>query len=339
MSYRKTYTGYVHYSGTVDYPASDTGGTASYSGSEPVYITIDVDTAVFDASIAHCNTAVNGLTTAVVATEAAQVEAERVTSRKIANSIVKGFFDYVGADLTQKIKELVSKCESVFLALIGYKENCLAKSKQMQEDYHRISRRYSKIFEDLDRETASRIKMLDKHTFRFAETAQDLIDRSSNTDLLGISTITANESIRLETILSCSHIKRQGKILLEKANNYLQGTYRIINSVSNLLEDTQLEGVIMLPMMFVESVVNSEKKETKVIGAKDQYAPSGEFIDSQLCSKFMSKELEWVNMDSRDFEKVISYLNADVQAAQMEDRTLKTMLGLLNNQVIQTIKA
>lgn len=339
MSYRRSYTGYVHYSGTVSYPASQNGGSVSYSGTEPVYITIDVDTNAFDASVDHCTDAVNALTGAVVATEAAQVESKRRASKQIAASIVKGFFEYVGADLSQKIKELASKCESLFFALMGHKENCLSKSKQMQDDYNRISKRYSKIFEDLDKETVSRIEVLDRPTFQFAETAQNLIDRNSNTELLGISTISANESIKLETVLSCSHVKQQASILLAKANNYLQGTYRLANSVRDMLDESQAEEEIMLPVMFVESVLNSDNKETKIIGTDEEFTPSGESIDSQLRSRFMSKDVEWDDMKTEDFEKVISYLNADVQSGQMEDRTLKTMLGLLNDQAIQTIKA
>lgn len=339
MSYRQSYTGYVHYSGTVSYPASQNGGSVSYSGSEPVYITIDVDTDVFDASVEHCTDAVNELTGAVVATEAAQVESKRRAAKQIASSIVKGFFEYVGADLSLKIKELASKCESLFFALMGHKKNCLSKSKQMQDDYNRISKRYSKIFEDLDKETVSRIEVLDKPTFQFAETAQNLIDRNSNTELLGISTISANESIKLETVLSCSHVKQQTSILLAKANNYLKGTYRLANSVRDMLNDSQVEEEIMLPVMFVESVINSDNKNTEIIGIDEEFTPSGESIDSQLRSKFMSKDIEWDDMKTEDFEKVISYLNADVQSGQMEDRTLKTMLGLLNDQAIQTIKA
>lgn len=339
MSYRRSYTGYVHYSGTVSYPASQNGGSVRYSGTEPVYITIDVDTDVFDASVDHCNDAVNALTGAVVATEAAQVESKRRASKQIASSIVKGFFEYVGADLSQKIKELASKCESLFFALMGHKENCLSKSRQMQDDYNRISKRYSKIFEDLDKETVSRIEVLDRPTFQFAETAQNLIDRNSNTELLGISTISANESIKLETVLSCSHVKQQASNLLAKANNYLQGTYRLANSVRDMLDESQVEEEILLPVMFVESVINSDNKETKIIGTDEEFTPSGESIDSQLRSKFMSKDVEWDDMKSEEFEKVISYLNADVQTGQLEDRTLKTMLGLLNDQAIQTIKA
>lgn len=339
MSYRRSYTGYVRYSGSVSYPASQNGGSVSYSGTEPVYITIDVDTDVFDASISNCNHAVNGLTTAVVATEAAQVESKRKTSMQIAAAIVKGFFEYVGADLSQKIKELASKCESLFFALMGHKENCLSKSKQMQEDYNRISKRYSKVFEDLDKETISRIEILDKPTFHFANIAQTVVNRNSSTELLGISTISANESLKLETILSCSHVKQQANTLIAKANDYLQGTYRLNNSVRDMLYDVSEEHDILIPILFIESVVNSDNKETKIIASDRKHMKLNDSMNSQLRSKFMSKEIEWDNISSVDFEKIVSYLNTDVQSEQMESRTLKTMLELLNEQKIQTIKA
>ena len=339
MSYRRSYTGYVRYSGSVSYPASQNGGSVSYSGTEPVNITIDLDTDVFDASISNCNHAVNGLTTAVVAPEAAQVESKRKTSMQIAAAIVKGFFEYVGADLSQKIKELASKCESLFFALMGHKETCLSKSKQMQEDYNRISKRYSKVFEDLDKETISRIEILDKPTFHFANIAQTVVNRSSSTELLGISTISANESLKLETILSCSHVKQQANTLIAKANDYLQGTYRLNNSVRDMLYDVSEERDILIPILFIESVVNSDNKETKIIASDRKHMKLNDSMNSQLRSKFMSKEIEWDNISSVDFEKIVSYLNTDVQSEQMESRTLKTMLELLNEQKIQTIKA
>ena len=339
MSYSRTYTGYVRGSTTVSYPASESGGTRTVDYEEPVYITIDVDTTAFDLSVADCNGSVDGLTGAVVATEAAQVEAERVASKQIASSIVKGFFQYVGADLSQKIKELSSKCESLFFALMGHKDNCLAKTKQMQDDYNRISKRYSKIFEDLDKETISRIEVLDKPTFQFADTAQSLIDRSSDTDLLGISTISANENIKLETVLSCSHVKQQASILLSKANEYLQGTYRLSNAVRDMLYESRDGEDILLPVLFVESVVNADNRETRILGTDAEYMPSGQKVNSQLRSRFLSQDIEWSAMEDRDFEKVLSYVNAQVQTGQMDERTLKTMLGLMNSQVIQTIKA
>lgn len=338
MSYRRSYTGYVQYSGEVSYPKSDTGGVISYSGEEPVYITIDVDTDNFDESISDCSDAVNGLNNAIVATELAQVESKRRGSMKIADSIVKGFFEYVGADISHKIKEISAKYESSFVALMGYKDNCISKSQQMQLDYNRISKRYSKVFEDFDKETISRIEMLDAQTFRFADVAQSVVNRKSSTELLGISTISANESIKLETVLSCSFIKQQANKLITKTNDYLQGTYRLSNSIRDILYDNDEEYDILAPVIFVESILDTDNKDTKIVTSDIKYMKLNDVINAQLRSKFMSKDMEWNDIGTEDFEKISSYLNSEIQSGQMDNRVVKTMLKLLRDNKFQTIK-
>jgi len=57
----------------------------------PVTIDIEVDTRPFDQSVDHCNSNVNLLTGAVVATEAAQVASIHENSEKVAGTIVNGF--------------------------------------------------------------------------------------------------------------------------------------------------------------------------------------------------------------------------------------------------------
>ena len=90
MSYSRTYreTITVPYSGSLNlnFPPSENGGseTVYYSGTvdEDVYVNIDVDTNPFDNSVAHCNSSVNLLTGAVVATEAAHTTHVAVWTRR-----------------------------------------------------------------------------------------------------------------------------------------------------------------------------------------------------------------------------------------------------------------
>lgn len=99
MSYSRRFsrTVSVHYSGTVSYPASQTGGSVSYSGTahELVEVDVHVDTGAFDASVAHCNNSVSGLTASVGAMNAAQCLAIRQNADKISKSIIDGFFSTV----------------------------------------------------------------------------------------------------------------------------------------------------------------------------------------------------------------------------------------------------
>lgn len=337
MSYSRSYRGEVYYSGTVSYPASEHGGTVHYSGHEPVYISVYVDTEGFDRGVDDCSLSLNRLNSAVIATNVAQVESKRRTSAKIAKSIVKGFFNYVTSDLSQKMKELSSRCESLIVALMGHRDACLKKGDQMRDDYSRITKRYSKVFEDLDREMETRIETLDGATFRFKAEAESVIDRNSLTELLGLSTISASENLQLGIVLSCSHIKSEANKLLYKTSDYLYGTYKLANSISDMLENRSGSCDVLLPMIYVET--NSTiGNEYKVYGVDNTYIPSGEGIRSQFISQFSSRNIEWEQMGTDEYEKIMAYLNSEIRFSKVEDRVLITVLDLIKNKNILTIK-
>lgn len=335
MSYRRTYTGYVHYRGTISYPPSENGGTKDYSGTEPVHITIDVDTDDFDASISKCNGALHGLQAAVVATEAAQVEAKVKASRQVSDAVIKGFFDYVGADLSQKIKELSSITESRFIELMDQKNTCLTKTGQMRDDYERITKRYSKLFQDLDKEMVSRIELLDRPTFNFADETQRVVDRKSDSELLGISTVSANENIQLETVLSCSHLKRAAGSLLEKANDYLRGVSRLESSVRDMLSPEEGDAQIYLPVMYVESVQAFGCNSDKVCGLEKI---SSNDVKGNLLKDFRSGTISWGTIDQNEKEYIDSYVKSYIQEELTDERVQRTILNLMGSNDVQTIK-
>ena len=111
MSYTEHYDASITISGTVHgsvrYPASETGGTISYSKdyskTEPIHVKIHVDTDPFDGSVRSCNNYVHGLTGAVVATEAAEIKAKYENSIKVGDAVVRGFFNVIGYDLRSQI--------------------------------------------------------------------------------------------------------------------------------------------------------------------------------------------------------------------------------------------
>ena len=274
----------------------------------------------------RCKGHVNGLTAAVAATEAAEVEAKKLSSRKIAQSILKGFFNYVGADLSQKIK-------------VGHRENCLSKRGQMQDDYNRISKRYGKLFDDLDKETVSRIEQLDRPVFLFAESARGVVDRNSNTELLGLSTVSANENLRLETVLACSHVKQQAGTVLNKAEEYLMGSYILTHSVQHMLEDGLDASDILLPMLFVETAAGDGTLQSRVYGTEGTFVPHDEKAEQIILSDFLSKDRTWEDLPDEDLSRILAYINAKIQSDNLEERTLKTMLDLMNGPAIRIIKA
>ena len=134
MSYSEQYSEII--SGTVyetvHYPASEDGGsmTVSVHWSEDVNITIHVDTSSFDQSVSTIKHHIDGLTGAVVATEAAQIE-ERVRSADaIGQSVTSGFFRLIGSEISQQMVAIKSRVDSLFLKLNDMKTACLANSAE-----------------------------------------------------------------------------------------------------------------------------------------------------------------------------------------------------------------
>lgn len=150
MSYSRSYkaTIAVHYSGSVSYPASEHGGTTSYSGTayEDVYVDIDVDTAPFDRSVGQCTNKVDVLTGAVVATEAAQVASIKQKAQQVGDTIVNGFFSTVKFEIDTQITELTKRVDALLLDMHEKQNKLIALREQMEKDYHRTADRYGNIF-------------------------------------------------------------------------------------------------------------------------------------------------------------------------------------------------
>lgn len=338
MSYSKTYTGRVHYSGSVSYPSSQSGGVKNYSGSVPITISIDVDTDEFDQSISSCHNSVNALTASVAATEAAHVLAKEKSATKISNSIVKNFFDYLGGDLSLRLQELQASCESLMMQLVSYKNSCVSKQTQMETDYRRISERYTKIFEDLNHELESRIKTLDKATILFAEDAQAVVDRSAETETLGIATISAEENRRLEATLTSSHLKQATQDMTLQVREFLERTYTLTSKLSNMLEERGENEEIMIPILYLEGSNAQNDSDSKLIYAQEGMAQSVQ-LDAQLRSQFLDNSLEWNELPEETETRLLSFINSSIQSSEsMDDRVAKTILHLAKNQTIQTLQ-
>lgn len=180
MSYTKTYSGSVPYSGSVSYsysyPASEHGGsgsgTAHYSGSVPVSVNLFVDTNPFDSSVVNCSNSVQKLNGAVVAMNSSQVASIVKSAKDVSGHIITGFFNMIGSELSQNMAALAAKFKAVFELLVTKSSTLEKQQIVMQDDYSRISDRYGKIFQNLDEELEKRIVALDKNVFEISKHVQ-----------------------------------------------------------------------------------------------------------------------------------------------------------------------
>lgn len=312
MSYRRTFskTIYVHYSGSVSYPASQSGGTVGYSGtaSETVHVNIDVDTNPFDNSISVCNTNVGLLTGAVVATEAAQISSIRDNARRVGQTIVNGFFKTISSEISQQIMELTTRVDALLVHLRGLAERCVDKQRQMQVDYQRLASRYMKTFDDLNRELENRIYELDRPTFNFKRESDAQALRSTSDFLVGSTAVTGSEASALQVRISASKAKHQAYATISCADRFLQ----VQKQMERTIEKTTHAGNKVC--LYGVPVCYAATEESNGIENKLFYQPStiSKLPRQQMIDAF--DRTAWQPLSSNEVDRLRSELSNEVQS-------------------------
>lgn len=247
----------VRFRKTVYYGASETGGSIDVDETfeEPIDVVVHVDTNKFDHEVNGCNESVDLLTGSVVATEAAQVASVRENSRKIGDTIIRGFFKTVQSDLTQQIAALQSNVDSLLIHLKELSNRCLGKRKQMQTDYQRISSRYLKLFNDLDTELENRIHAIDAPIFDFTRHTESTAHAAMTEGGIGVAAVASAENARLHAQISAAMAKKKATDAIRKSEQFLDVQYSTDELLRNCLRPGGEAQMVYAPYVMVETMV------------------------------------------------------------------------------------
>jgi len=320
MSYSRNYSETITVRGsktvTVSYPKSDSGGsksvTVDYVENVPVDVNIHVDTDPFDNSVANCNTNVNLLTGAVVATEAAQIISIDKNSKKVASTIISGFFGYIRSEISQQVAELSQNIDAQLMHLKELSQSCLSKKKQMEGDFNRISSRYVKIFDDLNNELSNRVHELDKPTFVLKKETDAQNKRTSENDMVNTAAILGGECGNLHTKISTSIAKKRALDTLNQAKVFLWQQKKLNNTIQQCMLNENTNNQKFSPVCFIET--NNEKSQ---IG-KNLFTPTfltslqENIKKSEIIAQFSETSNSWIAIPSEYNDNLILYFNSEL---------------------------
>ena len=313
MSYSQNYHQRigVHYSGSVSYPASQNGGSVSYSGVayEDVYVNINVDTNPFDQSINHCNNTVNGLTGAVVATQTAQVASIQSNSKRVAKTIIDGFFKTVRSEISQQILELSKKIDAHLLHLKELAKSCIDKQRQMEIDYNRVSARYLKIFDDLNKELYNRVYELNKPAFAFKDNTDKHAIRTTGNDLVATVSVFGSESGELHSKISASIVKKLAFNAIELSNNYLVAQKKLNNTINQSMFKENVSSKKYYSACFIEAYIDKNQTGTSIY-QPDYFSTTNSI---ELIEKFRSQS--WIKTSKETTDNIQRYFNIEISNA------------------------
>ena len=321
MSYTRSYSERIivsgHKSETVSYPPSQNGGshtvTVFYEEVVPVDVNIHVDTIPYDRSVSVCNQDVNTLTGAVVLFQSAEVAAKVANSKKVADTVIDGFFGYIRSEISQQISELTQAVDAHLMHMRELAQSCMAKKKQLEGDYHRISGRYSKIFEDLNRELSNRVSELDKATFGFVNESNSHNSRYINSDLVTTVALFGKDNGETLSRLSTSIAKKRALDTLNQAKLFLWQQKYLGRTIAHSMLNENTSGSKYTPVCFCET-----NDETNQIN-RDVYTPGHipslghEKQKKEITEKFVSSVDSW-NYPAKEYQDILdSYFSAELR--------------------------
>jgi hypothetical protein len=322
----------VHYSGNVSYsyPASQNGGsgTAYYSGTayEDVNVNINVDTDPFDRSVSGCNTSVNTLTGAVIATEAAQIASIDKNAKKVAGTIIEGFFKNIRFEISGQITELTQKIDSYLMHLRESAKQLSKRKVQMESDYNHTASRYGKIFDNLNKELANRIFELDKPAFSFKRNCDIHAQRATNNDLVNVVAIAGAEGSDLQARISASITKKRALNAINQANIFLLKQKRLQRTINRSMLNETTVGLRFSPVCFLET--NNNNGQIGKMVYQPDYLP--QIQANSIINGFQTRQWDAIPKDSQ--EKIRRYFNtelsnaysgADTQSIRVKDAIIR----------------
>jgi len=135
----------------------------------------DVDTRPMAQSIDSAQGHIKGVTVAVTAMQAAVIASERASSKTICENVDTGFFMLVKSQISQKAVIAYSEMTSRQMTLLQLARALDGVKRQMEGDYHMITKRYAKLFQALNKALETRVRELDRPAMRLAEVKKNIV--------------------------------------------------------------------------------------------------------------------------------------------------------------------
>ena len=306
MSYTKTYQKDIHYSGEISYPASESGGTKSYSGYVPVSIYLTVDTDPFDSSVSNVNSSVKKLTASVVAANSAQVLSIEKNASQIADHISNGFFSMIGSELSQEMARLYSQVNSSIGLLADRTKALVDLHKRMDSDYQRISKRYEEIFSTLDEELRKRIYALDKRAFEIAEGIQRKQITARETKDVSFVVTGMNDQNALKEKLALAAVHSKVNTTIGEITKTLLNEYVYAKRVRSIIHEGSpaSNSRECVPVIYAKTDdINSPGEKTECFSSKKESSvPVKDFFESNA--------INWKDFSKEENDSITSAFNA-----------------------------
>jgi hypothetical protein len=240
---------------------------------------INVDTTPMARSVDSVRGHVNGVTTAVVAMEAAVIATEREASKNICKNVDSGFYMQIKSQISQKSVAAYSEMTSKQMLLMQQVKILEAKKRQMENDFNMVSRRYGKLFKSLNKALETMIKELDKPAMAIAEVKRTLVfDKLKDSSSMLLSA--ADETVSTAQTALSGKLKQKTRSTMHTLSDSVLENQSYTGKLKRMMQNkkspnsgSEALDFCLLPVIFSssESFLNKENIKETVYSAQSPF--------------------------------------------------------------------
>lgn len=287
---------------------------------------IVLDTNPMAESVDTVSNSVMGVTTAVVAMQNAVISAEKAASKKICENVDLGFYILMSSQLSQKMALCSSQISSHLLKMQKFRSDILAVQMAMQHDYERISARYFKLFNGLDKNLESRIKALDADAVKISKIKNDFLlqTRDDSTSCLLISSdaqVTSQKAI-------IAKVKTKTARAIDVLGQEVLSSLNYKEKVEHNLIDERLEAECTkyIPTIICESEsIALQGDFLKNISIPEM---EGLYSFNDIKNAVENTEFEWKDSSEKSVSKVRAFFEEMAKNESLDERVQAEMMRL-----------
>jgi len=301
-----------------------------------------VDTTPMANSVDSAKGHLNGVTVAVTAMEAAVIAAERESSRTICQNVDEGFYMLVKSQISQKAVAAYSEMSSKQMTLVQLAKALENVKRQMENDYNMITRRYTKLFQSLNKALETRVKEIDRPAMNLAEIRKSMVFDKLINDSSALFSISAETLPLVQTALS-GKLKQKTRDTLNTLSEAVYENRSYSEKVDSILIKNEIissgEGNLhFIPAIFfvTDSLLNTDGFIENVYTAESDVWQNTAPIVSTL--NLVQKDLHWTPAANEEKTMVRNEFLALCEKESDEERVSQEMIRLFDESVWEDCK-
>ena len=280
---------------------------------------VSVDTTAMASKMNSISQNVNLTTGAIVVMKESLLKAEMEATDFLCKNVNGGFYDLIISQISQKSALSQSETKAFALELMQQSKELQHLQVRMGKDYAMITKRYSSLFNTLNKELENRVIALDRAVI-------DLVKKEmKKTDMRIIGHIASvpvnqSESLSVGQKIAVARIKAEADKLIEAMYGYLKMEKEQEVSTRRMTTPQRLEQreKLSVPVLYCTTRVASEKAD---------YVFVPECLNPQVSKK--------VYEEARNAASMLTWQDSDAETRNTIKREMDTMIE--QNQVSQRV--